>query len=79
MFTAKLVPGQTYTNRVRLNLQRIGNARGIHTTHLPNFSEAGLWKFMRGGSDITLFKLQTLADDLGVPIFELLANPDERT
>lgn len=78
MFTAKQVPGQTYSNRVRKNLCKVMEARGITSRQaLPNMSQSGLHKFVSGRGDITLTKLQIIADDLGVSIFDLLRNPNE--
>lgn len=80
MLTAKHVAGQTYSNRVRKNLAQILTARGITSRQaLPNFSQSGLHKFISGRGDITLTKLQIIADDLSVSIFDLLRNPSEGT
>lgn len=78
MRTAKVVAGQTYSNRVRKNLSQLLVARGITSRQaLPNFSQSGLHKFISGRGDITLTKLQIIADDLGVSIFDLLRSPNE--
>jgi hypothetical protein len=45
---------------------------------LPHMSQSGLFKFLTGQTDITLTRLQQVADDLGVSIFDLLANRPEQ-
>ena len=78
MYIAQTVDGQTYSNRVRQNIAAIMGARGMAGMNgLPNLSQSGLYKFISGRGDITITRLQMVADDLGVSIFELLRHPDE--
>ena len=73
MFNFKEVDGQMYTNRIRKNVVRIMTERGMAGSRgLPHFSAAGLFRFLNGKHDITVTKAQTLADDLGVSLHELL-------
>lgn len=73
MYTAKPVEGQIYSNRIRKNLQRIMESRGMPGTGgLPHLTAAGLYKFMTGGCDITVTRAQLVADDLGITLQELL-------
>lgn len=75
MYTPKQVDGQTYSNRIRLNVAAIMESRGLAGGNgLPNMTAAGLYKFMSGRSDITVTRAQLLADDLGVSLPELLAH-----
>jgi transcriptional regulator with XRE-family HTH domain len=78
MYTACEKDGQTYTNRIRKNVSRIMTERGMRAYRgLPHMSQAGLYKFLSGKADITVTKLQLLADDLGVSVFELMTNYKE--
>ena len=77
MYTVKEVEGQPYTNRVRWNIARIMQNRGMSGFRaLPSISQSGLYKLVGGGGDITVTRLAAVADDLGVSIFELLQHPD---
>jgi hypothetical protein len=73
MYTPAQVKGQFYTNRVRKNVARIMTERDMPGSKgLPHMSAAGLYKFMSGGADITMTRMQMIADDLGVSVAELL-------
>ena len=75
MYTARDVVGQTYTNRIRRNIARIMSQRGMPGSGgLQHMSAAGLFKFLSGNADITITRLQHVADDLGVSIHELLSH-----
>jgi hypothetical protein len=75
MYTPKDVAGQTYTNRIRRNVARVMSQRGMAGSRgLPHMSSAGLFKFLSGNADITITRLQHVADDLGVSVGELLSN-----
>ena len=78
MYVAQSVEGQTYSNRIRLNIASIMESRGmVGMNGLPSLSQSGLYKFVSGRGDITITRLQMVADDLGVSIFDLLRHPDE--
>ena len=78
MYKARSIDGQTYSNRVRQNLWRIMESRNmVGMQGLPSLSQSGLYKFIAGGGDMTITRLQHVADDLGVTIFELLATPQD--
>jgi transcriptional regulator with XRE-family HTH domain len=75
MFVAQEIDGQVYSNRIRRNLSRIMVERGVlGYKGLPHMSASGLYKFISGRGDITITKLQEVADDLGVGFFDLLSN-----
>ena len=77
MYKPVPVEGQFFTNRVRKNVFKIMEARGMAGSQgLPRMSPAGLYKFMSGGADITLTRAQLIADDLGVSLHELLSYAD---
>jgi len=77
MYRVKTIDGQTYSNRVRLNLAQLMDRRGMPGyVALPSLSQSGLYKFVAGGGDMTITRLQHVADDLGVSIFTLLSHPD---
>jgi len=80
MYTPKDVPGQTYSNRVRRNVARIMRSRGMPGSGgLPHMTSAGLYKFMTGRVDMTITRVQMIADDLGVSVNELLQYcPDDQ-
>lgn len=79
MYTPVEVDGQLYSNRVRKNIAKIMQQRGMSGNRgLPNMTGAGLFRFLSGGCDITMTRAQLLADDLGVTLNELIANPDLR-
>jgi len=79
MYTANEVDGQLYSNRVRINIARIMESRGMSGGKgLPNMSHTGLYKFVSGRGDITVTRLQQIAEDLGVGFFDLLKHPDSQ-
>lgn len=73
------VDGELYANRARYNVRRIMAEKGLMIKHgLPSMSSRGLYNFSRYGADITLTKLQGVAEDLGVKLETLLRSyPDE--
>lgn len=74
MYQAKDVPGQLVANRIRRNIAQIMQARGMSgTSGLPSISGMGLYRFISGKSDMTLTRVQRIADDLGVTVAELLS------
>jgi hypothetical protein len=76
MYLAKEVKGQLYSNRIRNNIQKIMESRDMAgSAGLPHMTKNGLYKFVSGRGDITVTRLQIVADDLGVSIFELLQAP----
>ena len=75
MYQVKEVENQLYANRIRKNVARVMDERGMPGhLGLPSMTKVGLYKFISCGSDITITRLQQIADDLGVSIFELMAN-----
>ena len=73
MYQVKEVEGQIYTNRIRKNVARIMESRGMAGSKgLPSLSHQGLYLFIAGKSDMTVTRVQQIADDLGVSIFELM-------
>jgi hypothetical protein len=77
MYKPVQIKGQFYTNRVRKNVAKIMEERGMSGSKgLPHMSSAGLYKFMSGGADITMTRVQMIADDLGVSVPELLQYAD---
>ena len=79
MYKASEVKGQIYSNRIRANLSRIMEQRGMSGKKaLPHMGHAGLWKFVSGRGDITVTRLQHIADDLGIGFFDLLKHPDKK-
>lgn len=78
MYTHRPIDGQRYSNRVRANICRIMESRGMAGGNgLPRLSQSGLYKFVAGGGDMTITKLQDVAEDLEVSIFELLQSPED--
>jgi transcriptional regulator with XRE-family HTH domain len=75
MYTARDIEGQIYSNRIRRNIAQIMGSRGMAGYKgLPSISSPGLARFIHGKGDITVTRLQRVADDLGVSIFELMQN-----
>ena len=77
----KAVEGQDWSNRARYNIYKIMREKNIAGTsvHLDGLSHKKLFVFMSGRQDITLTKLQLLADFLDVRFYDLFnpipANP----
>jgi len=77
MYKPVQVDGQFYSNRIRKNVAKIMEERGMPGSQgLPRMTAAGLYKFMSGNADITMTRVQWLADDLGVSVAELLQYAD---
>ena len=67
------VPGQEYSNRARYHLRRLMHERGYPFSEgLNAYAARSMYNFVHEGADITLFKLELIAEELDVKVETML-------
>jgi transcriptional regulator with XRE-family HTH domain len=72
-FRVTLAEGQDISNRARENIYRLLDERGISVRRgLKALKFRGLYNFLSSRSDITVTRLQRVAEELGVSFEEII-------